>query len=207
MHEDMHNLLNAYLDGELPGTRRLEMKRHIASCPSCQQEIKELQIISELMHAAPAPEFISPERFISNLNLSLPRRHQPVRSMKTSTLAWWLAPVGLLFAWFFVRTVFTLASVVAVTDSANLLGQASNWFGGGLDAFWFPAISGLFAGQSAGISSALSLLNDINVIGADLLSSFLWQAGIALLYLGWLALWWFTRRPQLIKSAADSLQP
>jgi anti-sigma factor RsiW len=207
MHEDMHNLLNAYLDGELHGTRRLEMKNHIASCPSCQEEIKELQTISELLQAAPVPDFISPERFISNLTLSLPRRDQPVRSMKPAPMIWWLAPVGLLLAWFFVRTVFTLASVVAVTDSANLLGQASSWFGEGLDAFWFPAMSGLLAGQGAGISSALSLLNEINVIGADLLSGFLWQAGIALLYMGWLALWWFTRRPQLNNGAADSVQP
>lgn len=206
MHEDMHNLLNAYLDGELHGTRHLEVERHIASCASCQEEIKVLQTLSALLRAAPAPDFIPTEKFISNLNLSLPRRDQPVRSTKTASMIWWLAPLGLILAWFFVRTVFTLTSAVAVTDGANLIGQASNWFGRGLDAFWYPALSGMFAGQSAGIRTALSLLNEVNVIGSDLLSGFLWQAGIALLYLGWLALWWFARRPQLIKNAAGSLQ-
>lgn len=206
MHENMRNLLSAYLDGELHGTRRLEVKRHIASCPSCQEEARELLAISEILQAAPAPEFTSPERFVSNLTMSLPRRTQPARSRKPISMIWWFAPVVLIFAWLFVRTVFTLASVVAVTGNANLLGAASDLFVEGQDALWFPAMSALFAGQSTGITSALSIMNEINVVSGDLLSSFLWQAGIALLYLGWLAAWWFSRRPQLIKGAADSLQ-
>ena len=47
MHEDMHAQLNAYLDGELHGTRLLEMKLHLASCEACQNELKELRLVSD----------------------------------------------------------------------------------------------------------------------------------------------------------------
>jgi hypothetical protein len=199
MHEDMRTLLNAYLDGELHGTRLLEMKLHLASCESCRNELKELRLVSDLLKAAPAPEFMPVERFVSNLTLSLPRRTLRDLPPKPGSLAWWLVPAGLLAAWFFVQTVFTLTGVVSVADTTGLLGNAASWLGGGQETVWFAAVTSLFGGQAGGAQPTLSLLNELNVIGANLLNGFLWQALIVLLYWGWLFVWWLRRRPRPMK--------
>ena len=199
MHEDMRTLLNAYLDGELHGTRLLEMKLHLASCESCRNELKELRLVSDLLKAAPAPEFMPVERFVSNLTLSLPRRTLRDLPPKPSSLAWWLVPAGLLAAWFFVQTVFTLTGVVSVADTTGLLGNAASWLGGGQETVWFAAVTSLFGGQAGGAQPTLSLLNELNIFGANLLTGFLWQALIVLLYWSWLFVWWLRRRPRPMK--------
>ena len=79
MHDDMRALLNAYLDGELNGTRLQELDLHLAGCEACREELKELRLVSELLQAAPAPEFMPAGRFASNLVLRLPR--QTTRSL------------------------------------------------------------------------------------------------------------------------------
>ena len=55
MHEDMRALLNAYLDGELHGTRLREMELHLSGCEACRNELKELRLVSDLLQAAPDP--------------------------------------------------------------------------------------------------------------------------------------------------------
>lgn len=206
MHENMHTLLNAYLDNELHGTRLREMKLHLASCQACQEELKELREVSDLLQAAPAPEFMPAERFVSNLNLSLPRRALHHRPPKPGSLAWWLVPAGLLAAWFFLRTVFALSGVITAADATGLLGNAASWLNGGQQAVWFGAALGLFSGQAGGAQPTLSLLNDVSVIGENLLNGFLWQAAIVLLYWGWLAAWWLQRGPRSMKVTATSTQ-
>src|SRR5512137_1183587 len=112
MHKDMHPLLNAYLDGEMQVTSFQEFKIHIASCEICQGELKELSLISDLLHAASTPEFMPAERFASNLALNLPRRTRRTLPIQPGQVAWWLIPVGLLAVWFFVQTVFYLTNLV-----------------------------------------------------------------------------------------------
>ena len=112
MHEDMRTLLNAYMDGELHGKRLNELKSHLATCETCRKELKELQLVSDLLQAAPTPEFMPAERFASNLALSLPRRSLQERPSKTVSLVGWLVPTGLLGAWFFVQTLFTLTNAI-----------------------------------------------------------------------------------------------
>jgi hypothetical protein len=199
MHEEMLTQLNAYLDGELHGTRLLEIKLHLASCESCRNELKELRLVSDLLQAAPAPEFMPAEPFASNLTLNLPRRTLGDLHPKVGSLAWWLVPAGLLAAWFFVQTAFTLTGVVTAAQMAGLLGQAANWLGGGQETVWFAAVTSLFGGQAGGAQSALSLLNTLNVFGVNLLDGFLWQALIVLLYWSWLSVWWLRRRPGPMK--------
>jgi Putative zinc-finger len=204
MHDNMRDLLNAYLDGELHGTRLLEMKKHLAACETCREELKDLRLVSDLLLAAPAPEFTPAERFVSNLTLSLPRRTLRDRPPKPGSLAWWLVPAGLMFAWFFVRTVITLTDVVSAANATGLLGNAFQWLGSGHETAWFAVATNLFGGQT---SSMLSALNSLNILGIDLLKGFLWQALIALLYWGWLALWWFRRGPRPVNGPANPLRP
>jgi anti-sigma factor RsiW len=199
MHEDMRAQLNAYLDGELHGTRLLDVKHHLDSCESCRNELKELHLVSDLLQTAPAPEFMPAERFISNLTLSLPRRTLRDLPTKPGSLAWWLIPAGILGAWFFMQTVFALTGMVTAAQTAGLLGQAASQLGGGQETVWFAAVTSLFGAQAGGAQSALSLLNQLNVIGANLLTGFLWQALIVLFYWVWLFVWWLRHRPQPMK--------
>lgn len=202
MHEDIRNLLNAYLDGELHGTRLLEVKLHLASCETCREELKDLRLVSDLLHDAPAPEFTPAERFVSNLTLSLPRRTLRDRPPKPGSLAWWLAPAGLMLAWFFVRTVFTLSGVVTAADTAGLLGNVT-WLSSGQQVIWLGLMQNTFGLQAGEAQSALSALNDVSVFGLNLFYGFLWQAVIVLLYWGWLAAWWFRRGPRAVKATAS----
>jgi anti-sigma factor RsiW len=199
MHEDMRALLNAYLDGELRGTRLAEMKVHLAGCEACRNELKELRLVSNLLQAAPEPEFMPAGRFASNLMLSLPRRSMRDLPPKPGSLAWWLAPAGILAAWFFVQTVFTLTNAVSAVQVTGLLGQAVQWLNGGQETIWFAAVSGLFGSQAGAAQPALSLLNTLTVTGTNLLDGFLWQALIVALYWGWLSVWWLRGRPRPMK--------
>ena len=199
MHEDMRALLSAYLDGELHGTRLLEMKLHLSGCEACRNELKELRLVSDLLQAAPLPEFMPAGRFASNLMLSLPRRSGRELPPKPGSLAWWLVPAGLVLAWSFVQTVFTLTGVVTAAQMAGLLGQAARWLSGGQETVWFAAITSLFGSQAGTAEPALSVLNTLNVYGVNLLDGFLWQALIVLLYWGWLTAWWLIRRPRPMK--------
>jgi anti-sigma factor RsiW len=196
MHDDMRNLLNAYLDGELHGTRLLEMKHHLASCESCRNELKELNLVSNLLQAAPTPEFMNAERFVSNLTLRLPRRNMRELPPKPGSLAWWLVPAGLLGAWFFVQTVFIMSNAVTAAQTTGLLGQAATWLGGGQQTAWFAAATSFTGLQGGGLHTMLSQLNGLDIFGVKLLTGFLWQALIVMLYWGWLSVWWLSRRPR-----------
>jgi len=203
MHEEMRELLNAYLDGELHGWRLQEMETHLASCEACRNELRELRLVSNMLQADPVPEFTSTERFVSQLTLNLPRHPLRDRPPQPGSLAWWLVPAGLLGAWFFVQTVFTLTDMVTAANMTGLLGHAASWLTSGRETIWFSTATSLFGGQAAGAQPTLSLLNDVSVFGTNLLSGFLWQAAIVLLYWAWLFIWWLrgSRRPMKIQKA------
>ena len=205
MHEEYHPLLNAYLDGELHGNRLRQMQSHLAACADCQNELKELRRISDLLREAPAPEFRPVERFVANLTLSLARRTQTNRPTKPGSLLWWLVPAGLLGAWFFVRTAFVLTDIISVAGATGLLGQANSWLsGGGQQSIWFAAVSWLSGSQVSPAGQAmLGLLNAVNVFGGNLLDGFLWQVAIGMLFWGWLAAWWLRRRSRSMEIKAS----
>ncbi len=207
MHEDMRKLLNAYLDGELHGTRLEDMKLHLGSCEACRNELKDLRLVSDLLQAAPVPEFIPAERFASNLAMRLPRRTFHDLPPEPGSLAWWLVPGALLGAWFFVQTVFTLTGLVTAADITGMLGQAATWLGGAhQQTVWFAAVVAMFGRPAGGLQSTFSLLNQLDIFGTNLLDGFLWQALIVLLYWSWLSVWWLRRRPRTIKMDYTSQQ-
>ena len=195
MHEHMRNLLNAYMDGELHGTRHQEMERHLAECEACRKELRELRGVSELLRAAPEPEFLPASRFVSNLTLQLSRRERRNETTNRIAFAWWLAPAGLWVAWIFIRTVFALTDVATVAQLSGLLGQAPHLLRSDQATLWFSAAAGLFGGQVVAGQATLATLNTLSVFGENLLEGFLWQALIATLYLGWLAAMWLRQNP------------
>jgi anti-sigma factor RsiW len=191
MHNQLFPLLNAYLDGELRGTRRREMERHLTVCAICQQELDELRRVSDLVRAAPQPAFTPADRFASNLTLILPRRPQRSQPSSAPSPAWWLIPVGLLGLWFFLQTVSALTNVVRAAEVSGLLGQvAPSLSVGETQTAWFAAASNLFSVQmSASQQSTLSLLNQVNIFGIGLVQSLLWQAGLMALCVIWALVW------------------
>jgi len=203
MHENMHLLLNAYLDGELHGRQLVEMQNHLASCETCRNELEELRRVSVLLKTAPAPASIPAERFISQMTLTLPRRTLSDKTRRSGSLVWWLVPGVLLGAWIFLQTVFALTDAVTVANLTGLLGKASSWLAGGQVSLWYSVVEGLMAGQTGSAPSTISLLNNVSVFGGDLLGGFLWQAAIVLLYWVWLGAWWLRRglQPTMSKSS------
>jgi len=202
MTEHASEWLNAYLDGELGGLRQRQVEQHLERCAACRAELEALRGLSALLRETPpAAEFTPTGRFVTNLMLSLPRRPDASQPRKAASLGWWLAPAGLLGAWFFLRTVLTLTGVFTAADATGLLGQANAWFTSSQpQAAWFVANTSLFGGQmSTAQQSTLSLFNQVSVFGGDLFSGFLWQAAIVLLYWVWLAAWWFRHAPRPMK--------
>jgi hypothetical protein len=208
MHENLQNLLNAYLDGELQGRRLQVMQTHLESCKTCQNELKELRLISNLLQTDPMLEFLPVERFVSQLTLRLPRPlvepvppHNPLRDrpMQSYSAAWWLMPAGLLGAWFFVQTVFSLTNLIIAMNMTGLLGQVDHWLVNGQVSLWFITLTSLSGELTTGMQTALSMLNNMTVFGTNLLSGFLWQAAIVLIYWGWLLTWFHRRGTQPVK--------
>ena len=191
MHNELYPLLNAYLDGELRGKRLREMQTHLEACEICRAELTELRHVSDLVRTAPAPEFTPAERFASNLTLNLPRRPQRIQPQRFPSFAWWLVPAGLLGLWFFLQTVFALTNVVHLANLGGLLGQTAPWASDGQSqTAWFAVTSNLFGVHlTAGEQSTLSMLNEVNVFGADLFQGLFWQVGLLVLCLGWIVAW------------------
>jgi hypothetical protein len=202
MHEVMYPLLNAYLDGELHGTRLQQMETHLTSCETCKNELKELRRVSELLHAVPLPEIRRVDRFVANLTLNLPQQPLGEHRGKQDFILWWLIPMSLVFDWFFVRAVILLRDILSVTGTAGLLGGINAWFSGGAhQPLWMAGLNWISGGQAAS-GATFNLLNTVNGFATGFVSGFLWQAGIGLVYLGWLVVWWFRRRPQPVNTHA-----
>ncbi len=196
MHEDMRALLNAYLDGELHGWRLLEVQNHLTSCESCRNELRELRAVSDLLRAAPLPEFTPAERFAANLALRLPRRPLKAQLQRGPSLTWWLAPLALMGLWFFVQTLIWLTTVLSLALSGGLLGESFSWISGSAaQSNLFAFLMNLFGGHlGTATQSTLSLLDRLVLFGNSLINQWFWQAIVALLYWLWMAVWWLRTR-------------
>jgi predicted anti-sigma-YlaC factor YlaD len=190
--------LNAYLDGELKGGRLHQVQKHLTECSECREELESLQGLSALLkETAATDEFISAERFASNVTLKLPRgpEHSPRRS--ALEIAWWMTPVGILAVWFFIQVTFALSRLVLTASDAGLLGNAFSLFQGiQPQTEWFGTVTSWLGGQLGSGQMILSALNNIDLYLRNLVGSFIWQALLAVIYLIWLASWWFRQQNQ-----------
>jgi hypothetical protein len=188
MSKHINEWLNAYLDGELRGSRLKQVEAHLAVCPDCQAELESLAGLSSLLHEAPRPEFLPAERFVSQINLRLPLRQVITTRSQAFEIGWWMAPVALLAAWIFTSTLFFLGDLISVAGTLGFVNSVSDWlvFGSTAEAYWSATLGqfGVLSGESLDLAAAAESVTRASLPQISLLVS------IALLYLGWIAVWW-----------------
>jgi len=192
MPEHVNEWLSAYSDGELRGARLRQVENHLNECAHCRAELELLRNISSILQeTAPAGNFLTTERFVSKLNLNLPRRPEKHQASKALELGWWLIPFGVLGVWAFLQITFTLSSLALNASNTGLLGSSFAWLQANpLQAEWFNTLTGLFGAQLR-FNTALLTINNADLFIENLLGQVAWQALLALIYIGWLASWWF----------------
>jgi hypothetical protein len=180
--------LNAYLDGELHGSRLLTVEAHLAECEACKAELQYLRDLSGLLHKVPTPEFTTPERFATQVNLLLPQRLVTAQRSRLFEIGWWMIPVGLLAAWIFVSTAILVSGMISAANNFGLLDSANTLLVSGASnmTYWSSALAqfGFLKGNS------LQWFEITESYSRNAIPQFIWQVSIALLYLAWIAIWW-----------------
>jgi anti-sigma factor RsiW len=201
MSEHVTQWLSAYQDGELRGGKLHHVETHLAACEGCQQAWEALQDLSVLLHEIPAPEFTTPERLAAQVNLRLPRVRPEPGASKVWEVGWWLIPVSLLSVWVLLTAVGWIGDFVTAANQWGLLDTTSAgtiqvgpvqvetlpaWLAPEAPTVWTGVLSGLGLLHGEGLAWATAMESFVR----DNLPAFVWQLSLAVLYLGWLAIWW-----------------
>lgn len=201
MSDHILELLGAYLDGELHGRQLQKVEAHLAECETCQAEYESLQSLSGMLQEAPVPDFISPERFASNVTLRLARRPETPIQRKALEIGWWMVPVGLLMAWVFISTTSLVINMVSVANEIGLLNDASAGLFSGTtdDVYWSQTLGqfGLLSGDS------LQWAEATETFSRTAIPKITWQVSIALLYVCWIAILWTRKARQELGQLLD----
>lgn len=193
MSNHVSEWLNAYYDGELKGARLHQVEEHLAACEACQAEFESLQGLSALLQEAPTAQFISNERFVSQVNLRLPQRRVSATRQRLFEVGWWMAPVGLLMIWIFISTTIFISDMVSAANKFGLLDDAAPLLVSDSSAgMWTSTLGqfGLLEGEG------LQWAERIEIYTRNVLPQFVWQVSIAMLYLTWIAISWVRQRRQ-----------
>jgi uncharacterized membrane protein len=180
--------LNAYIDGELHGSRLHDVQAHLAECDACLAELDSLENLSKILHNVPMPEFTSPERFAAQVNLRLPHKKRTISRNKVLEIGWWMIPVGLVAIWFFINTAFYVYDLVLAANNLGLLPDVPSWmsFISSNTAEWTSVLGqiGVLRGDSLVLARFTETLTRMSLPQITL------QVSIAFLYLSWIAIWW-----------------
>lgn len=193
MSNHVSEWLNAYFDGELKGARLHQVEEHLAACEACQAEFESLQGLSAFLQEAPMAQFISNERFVSQVNLRLPQRRVAATRRRLLEVGWWMAPVGLLMIWIFISTTIFISDMVSAANNFGLLDDAAPLLVSDSSAGNWTSTLGQF-GLLEG--DGLQWAERIESYTRNVLPQFIWQVSIAILYLTWIAISWARQRRQ-----------
>jgi anti-sigma factor RsiW len=86
-HNEIQQLLPAYVDQELGIVDALAVERHLRTCDACRREIEEQRSVSDRVHAGEA-YVDAPAALRTRILASLPGS-RPSRAGRTSWQAWW----------------------------------------------------------------------------------------------------------------------
>lgn len=180
--------LNAYFDGELKNGKLHQVEEHLAECEACQKELEALGNVSELLHEVPLPDFPSPERFATHVNLLLPQKRTPPPQRSLFEIGWWMIPVGLLAVWVFISTAILLGDVVNVAKTLGVLDKTTASFisapSGMVDVSSSLGQFGMLQGNS------LKWAETTETFTRSWLPQIVLQVAVAFLYITWVAIWW-----------------
>src|SRR5215211_1046643 len=194
MSNHVKEWLNAYLDGELRGSRLQHVEAHLAACEICAAELESLEKLSGLLQGVPAPEFTPPERLAAQVSLRLPRQQMTVSKKKILELGWWMIPLGLVAVWVFMNLSFLVSDFLSIANNFGLLTSVSDWmiFGTSNAAGWSTTLGqfGVLSGNSLGLAASVERFARTSLPQISL------QVSIALLYLSWIAIWWARHQRQ-----------
>jgi hypothetical protein len=191
--------LGAYLDGELSGARLRRVEAHLRECSVCQGELDWLRALSGLLEESSAVEpRTSPERFVAQVALRLPRRQERPPAPRALEIGWKVVPAGLLFSLAFIYSVFLVTELIQLALWMGWGGEVSALLlpgpSGGLSLPDLSTLSQGSVGDAVGAISAVvqsgSALAWVPVLYLCLLSV------IGLLYCSWLVSWWARRKHQ-----------
>jgi anti-sigma factor RsiW len=187
--------LNAYFDGELHGRRLHEVEKHLAECKTCQAELNSLQSLSGLLQEVSAPEFPSPERFATQVNLLLPQKRTSTPGTQLFEIGWWMIPVGLLAVWVFISTAALLGDAMSAAKDFGILDSTTaSFISAPSDTAEVTSTLGQF-GMLQG--NSLRWAETTENFTRGLFPQIVLQVSVALLYLTWLAIWWTRHTRQM----------
>jgi len=194
--------LNAYHDGELKGKRLQQVEEHLIACEACQAELESLQGLSTLLQEVPAPEFPTPERFATQVNLLLPQKRTPTPNNRLFEVGWWMIPVGLLAVWVFISTAVLLGDAVSVAKNFGILDKTiASFIAARSDTAEVTSTLGQF-GMLQG--NSLQWAETTENFTRGLFPQVVLQVAVALLYLTWLAVWWARHTRQMSEPLLES---
>ena len=184
MDEHITKWLDAYHDGELRGRRLAQVEAHLEWCAQCQADLEALDSLSRLLHGEPGPvDLTSAERFVTQVELQLPREQAPKTWRgRMAGNGWLIIPILLAGVWIILQTVGGVSLFV------SRLGLDLGLFAAPADC-----VNGVFNQQAAVQIVSCSA-------GAITRQALVWAVG--LLYTSWLAIWWVTQSRQTNEEAS-----
>lgn len=188
MSKHVHEWLNAYLDGQLQGSRLQHVEAHLVECSTCQAELVTLEKLSRIVKEVPGAQLTSPERLAAQVILRLPPTQIVQVRTRILEIGWWMIPVGLLAAWIFFSTSFFMRDILSAAGALGWLPSVSGWLADALEtqAFWSTTLGqlGILSGNSLDLAASTEVITRSSLLQISL------QTSIALLYLGWIAILW-----------------
>ncbi|MCJ7622313.1 MAG: zf-HC2 domain-containing protein [Anaerolineaceae bacterium] len=190
MSEHVNRWLEAYHDDELSGIRLQQVKDHLQVCKSCQVELGKLEALSDLLQRSPLPDRLtSPELFVAQVRLQLPRREQ-TRWQKILRVGWQISPLGILGVWGFIQSILIVSMVLMFALQLGV--------GGDLISGFVPPQSGAsWLNEMISITSIsdvsqfiLNIFDTGNPFLWILISNIILPIIFGLLLCSWLASWW-----------------
>jgi predicted anti-sigma-YlaC factor YlaD len=209
MTEHVTTWLGAYHDGELGGRRLRQVEAHLAHCAKCCAELESLRALAALLQESPAAENLtSPERFVAQVGLRLPRRPERPAWQRVLETGWRLVPLGLLGTWAFVQTVFVVAGVVLVALRMGLGGDvAAGLLPAAQQGLWPSAIFSLSGASLNDVDRMmLRLLSHGGPLGWGIMLNLIALVVIGLLYWSWLVSWWARRQHRQLSLAENQIK-
>lgn len=200
MNDHVHEWLSAYYDGELRGRKMERVQAHLEHCPECQAELAQFEALTAVLHSDPLPEFsTTPEQFVAQVGLRLPRRaQQPATRRRSGGWRWAVVPMAVMGAFMFLRSVAWASALLSLIETLGINPEVVAWLapspaaGGPVDPVSELSLRVLGWGVPFNASIFFSLVLPLMLAGCSLV---------------WLAVWWSNQDTLETKTVLNGSMP